>query len=157
MAVFAKDTQLNFLLRDSWLSGLLWLYFIYLGDSIQLKFALSLPWQRDYRDLSTASAKQLVANLITTVRMARNKINFVSGFPNIRTIISLSTFSLANHTLALALKVFNATNQADISSFCDISWHICLQLKQNKKNYIRKKTLFVPVTKIFKPLLDLNN
>ena len=70
-----------------------------------MKFALSLPWQRDYLDLSTASAKQLVANLITTVR-----IN-----------ISLSTFFPANHSLALAWKVFHATNQADISTFGDIS------------------------------------
>ena len=77
-----------------------------------MKFALSLPWQRDYLDLSTASAKQLVANLITTVR-----INFVSGSPN----ISLSTFFPANHSLALAWKVFHATNQADISTFGDIS------------------------------------
>ena len=103
----------------------LMIIFIYPGDSIQLKLALSLPWQRDYLDLSTASAKQLVANLITTVRMAGYKINFISGSPSMRTIlvyrISLSTFSPANHSLALVLKVFSATNQASTSIFSDIS------------------------------------
>ena len=46
------------------------LYFIYLGDSIELKFALNVPWKTDYLDLSATSAKQLVVNLLTTVRMA---------------------------------------------------------------------------------------